>query len=249
MAAIYDTIGRTYTSRRQPDARIAAAIEHALAGCGSILNVGAGTGSYEPRAARVVAIEPSRTMIAQRPVHAAPAVQARAEALPFSDQSFDAVLGVLTVHHWMDQTKGLAECRRVARSRIVLLTVDIDICAGFWLFEYFPQLLEADRPLFSPIQRFEEVFGPVEVTPVPIPADCRDGFLSAYWKRPSAYLDPLVRACISTFAKIGDLSPGLARLKVDTDSGVWARRYSALKNLPQLDLGYRLVVAHLQARH
>ena len=136
MRTLYDTIGGTYSARRQSDPRIAAAIERAAAGCDSILNVGAGTGSYEPKSACVVAVEPSRTMLAQRPVDAAPAVQGCAEALPFGDQSFDAVLGVLTVHHWRDQTKGLSECARVASTKVVILTIDFASLANFWLFDY-----------------------------------------------------------------------------------------------------------------
>jgi ubiquinone/menaquinone biosynthesis C-methylase UbiE len=177
VAVVYDSIGRTYSGRRQSDPRIASIVESALAGCGSVLNVGAGTGSYEPCSGLVVAVEPSRTMIDQRPAGAAPSVQALAEALPFRDDSFDAVLGILTVHHWKNPTKGFAECARVARSRIVFLTNDFDVCAKFWLFDYLPQLLQADRHLFQSIARYTEHFGTVDVTVVPVPADCRDGFL------------------------------------------------------------------------
>jgi len=191
----------------------------------------------------VVAVEPSITMIAQRPAHAAPSVQACAEALPFRDNSVDAVLGVLTVHHWGDQAKGLLECTRVARSRVVLLTNDFDVCATFWLFDYFPQLLRADRHLFLSMARYEQIFGTVEVEVVPIPADCRDGFLGAYWKRPRAYLDPMVRANISTFSKIGNVDAQLAHLETDIKSGAWQKRYSDLQRLEALDLGYRMVVA------
>jgi len=205
MATFYDRIGRTYSRRRQSDPRIAAAIECALDGCESILNVGAGTGSYEPASRQVVAVEPSCTMIAQRPPSAAPAIQGSAEALPFRDRSFDAVLGVLTVHHWRDQPKGFSECARVARSKVVFLTIDMDVCARFWLFDYFPDLLRIDLGIFPGIGRFGQAFGSMEVTDLPIPADCRDGFLGAYWKRPRAFLDPLVRAGISTFSKIANI--------------------------------------------
>ena len=121
----------------------------------------------------------------------------RAEALPFRNASFDAVLAILTVHHWSDQAKGLSECARVARSKVVILTNDFEVCANFWLFDYFPELLRADRYTFPPMARFEQAFGLVGGVTVPIPADCRDGFLGAYWKRPSAYLDPVVRERIS----------------------------------------------------
>jgi SAM-dependent methyltransferase len=241
--AVYDSIGRTYSGRRQSDPRIASAIENALAGNESVLNVGAGTGSYEPRSGWVVAAEPSRTMIAQRPAGAAPSVKARAEALPFRDNSFDAVLGVLTVHHWKDQVRGFSECARVARSRVVFLTNDFDVCASFWLFDYFPKLLDADRHLFMSMARYEELFGTIDVNVVPIPEDCRDGFLGAYWKRPRAYLDPLVRESISTFSKIGDVAAQLARLEEDIESGAWEQRYPALNKVKELDLGYRIVIA------
>ena len=187
MAALYDDIGRTYAGRRQSDPRIAAAIESALKGCELILNVGAGTGSYEPHSQLIVAVEPAWTMISQRPVGAAPAVQACAEALPFPNDSFDAVLGILTVQHWKDQAKGFSECKRVARSRVVFLTIDCDVCARFWLFDYFPELLRVDRHIFPSITRFQQAFGLVESITVPVPADCRDGFLGAYWK-PTACL-------------------------------------------------------------
>ena len=239
---LYDSIGRTYSDRRESDPRIAAAIEAAITGCDSILNVGAGTGSYEPASKSLVAIEPSRTMIAQRPRGAAPVVQGFAESLPFRDGSFDAVLGILTLHHWKDMEKGFSECRRVARSRVVFFTIDFDVCARFWLFEYLPELI-IDRDIFPSVERYADFFESVELMPVPIPADCRDGFLGAYWKRPRAYLDPLVRAGISTFSRIGDVGANLSRLEADIDSGVWERRNSDLQLRSTLELGYRLVIA------
>lgn len=248
MTTLYDKIGGTYSGRRQSDPRIAAAIEYAVAGCDSILNVGAGTGSYEPAAPFVVAVEPSRIMIAQRPVGAAPVVQGCAEALPFPDCSFEAVLGILTVHHWKDQNRGLSECTRVARTKVVILTNDFDVCANFWLFDYFPELLRVDRPFFPNIARFENALGPLETIIVPIPEDCRDGFLGAYWKRPNAYLDPIVRQSISTFSKIGNVDSQLARLKSDIVSGAWERRYPSLMGLEALDLGYRILISHLGSR-
>jgi SAM-dependent methyltransferase len=247
MAALYDTIGGSYSSRRQSDPRIAAAIESAVAGYNSILNVGAGTGSYEPASRFVIAVEPSLTMISQRAPSAAPVVQARAEALPFPNRSFEAVLGILTVHHWKDQAKGLSECARVARCKVVLLTNDFDVCQQFWLFDYFPKLLSADRSIFPSHARIASLLGPLEEIVVPVPEDCRDGFLGAYWKRPRAYLDPLVRQGISTFSKIGDVDSQLARLESDIVSGAWEWRYGSLLDLKELDLGYRLLVAQLDA--
>jgi SAM-dependent methyltransferase len=223
------------------------AIERAIGGCVTILNVGAGAGSYEPQSRMVIAVEPSRTMIAQRPLGAAPAVQAYAEALPFLSGSFDAVLGILTVHHWKDQAKRFAECARVARSRVVFLTNDFEVCSKFWLFDYFPELLRADRHIFPSLARFEDAFGVIESTAVPIPEDCRDGFLGAYWKRPRAYLDRMVRDSISTFSKVGNIDSQLAQLERDISSGEWERRYSSLQNLSALDLGYRIVIANKRA--
>ena len=243
MVALYDDIGCTYAGQRKNDLRIAAAIERALLGCESILNVGAGTGSYEPRSKRTVAVEPSATMIAQRPVGAAPVVQACAEALPFSNDSFDAVLGVLTIHHWKDQVGGLAECNRVARARIVFLTIDIEAYASFWLFDYFPELLRIDRGIFPSMTCFQAAFGSVESMVVPVPDDCCDGFLAAFWKRPGAYLDPMVRNSMSTFSKIGNIDAQLKQLENDIASGVWDRRYAGLRNLSAIDLGYRIVIA------
>lgn len=242
MAAIYDTIGRTYSSRRQPDPRIAAAIGSALGNSRSVLNVGAGTGSYEPRDRQVLAVEPSRTMITQRPCDAAPVIQARAEQLPFVDESFDAVLCVLTLHHWSDQSRGLAECRRIARDRVVLLTVDFELCRRFWLAEYIPGLFAAEWEIFPPFEELATGFRSIDCIPVPVPADCRDGFLCAYWKHPRAYLDPVVRASISTFSKIRGIEPGISQLRRDIASGEWERRYAHLLELDELDLGYRLVI-------
>jgi SAM-dependent methyltransferase len=248
LTTLYDKIGGTYSARRQSDPRIVAAIENAVAGCDSILNVGAGTGSYEPASRFVVAVEPSLTMIAQRPIGAAPVVQGCAEALPFRANSFDAVLGVLTVHHWKDQAKGFSECARVARSRVVFLTNDFDVCANFWLFDYFPELLSADRHIFPNVSRYESALGPLETITVPIPEDCRDGFLGAFWKRPSAYLDPIVRQSISTFSKIDNVDSQLARLRSDIVSGAWEQRYANLMSLETLDLGYRILIAHVAPR-
>jgi len=184
-------------------------------------------------------------MIAQRPEGAAPVVQGCAEALPFPDCSFEAVLGILTVHHWKDQAKGFSECARVAGNKVVFLSNDLQVCANFWLFDYFPELLRDDRRIFPNIAGFEDALGSLETIVVPIPADCRDGFLGAYWKRPSAYLDPMVRRSISTFSKIGKVDSQLARLQSDIISGAWQQRYSGLMDLNELDLGYRILISHV----
>jgi SAM-dependent methyltransferase len=245
--AVYDTIGREYGRQRRPDPRIAARLMAALGEARSVLNVGAGAGSYEPADRSVVAVEPSAVMLAQRPAHAARAVQARAEALPFADRAFDAVMAVLTLHHWTDRAKGLAECARVARQRVVLLTWD-PAADSFWLVnEYLPAFAELDRRQFPRMTTYAEAFGHgarVEIEAVPVPRDCIDGFLGAYWARPEAYLDPAVRAGISSFAHPGT-EPGLQRLAADLESGAWHARHGHLLEANELDLGYRLVIAHL----
>ena len=241
--ALYDTIGRGYAAYRRPDARVAARIGAALGGARTVVNVGAGAGSYEPADRAVVAVEPSAAMIRQRRQGSAPAVRASAEALPFADGAFDAALAVLTLHHWPDQRRGLAEMRRVARGRVVVLTWD-PAHPGFWLTrDYFPEILEIDRPMFPSPARIAEALGPVDVIPVPVPADCADGFLGAYWRRPEAYLDDGARGAISVFAKLQGVRPRLDRLRAELADGSWAARNAHLLALPELDLGYRLVVS------
>jgi len=241
MGASYDTIGVNYSDLRKPDARIEAAIDGALGPARTMLNVGAGTGSYEPTDRDVTALELSAEMISQRDAAAAPVVQGTAEDLPFADNAFDAAMAILTVHHWTDQEKGHKELRRVARDRVVILTYDPTV-RGFWLADYFPDLVALDEKQMPRMSDYAAWLGPVEITAVPIPQDCTDGFLCAYWKRPAGYLDPRIRAAISSFWKIGDLSEGLEKLAADLDSGAWAERYAGLADLDACDFGYRLVV-------
>jgi SAM-dependent methyltransferase len=239
---LYDQIGIGYSDYRRPDARIAARIEAALGPCRSVLNVGAGAGSYEPRNRSVTAVEPSAEMIRQRPREAVRAIQADAERLPFADRSFDAALAILTIHHWPDKVRGLAEMRRVARERVVILTWDPEHPA-FWLIrDYLPQIREIDRRDFPTLRELEGALGPIEAEALAIPADCADGFLGAYWRRPAAYLDPRVRAAISIFSKL-DATIALARLEADLADGTWNARYGELLTRTELDVGYRLVVA------
>lgn len=242
MSSVYDTIGLDYARLRRPDPRIAAALEAALGSAETVVNVGAGAGSYEPAGRRITALEPSAEMIRQRLASAAPAVRGRAEALPFPDGAFDAAMAVLTVHHWSDQAQGLRELRRVARGPVVILTFD-PAFRGFWLADYIPELVALDEAQMPPLDAYAEALGPVEVAPVPIPHDCADGFLAAYWRRPAAYLDPRVRAAMSSFWALGDVSEALRRLEADLNSGAWARRHGELPELEELDCGYRLVVA------
>jgi SAM-dependent methyltransferase len=240
--AAYDTLGIGYGSHRRPDARIAAHVAAALGDAASVVNVGAGAGSYEPAGRCVVAVEPSAVMVAQRAADGAPAVRATADALPLKSGSVDAAMAVLTIHHWPDWRRGLTEMRRVARRQVAILTWD-PAHAGFWLVQdYFPEILRIDRRIFPPVTETAEVLGPVDVRPVPVPADCSDGFLGAYWRRPAAYLDEGVRGAISTFARIS-AADGLARLDADLASGAWHERYGHLMAMDELDVGYRLVIA------
>ena len=240
MSALYDRIGLNYADLRRPDARIAQLIHSALGDARTVLNVGAGTGSYEPEHCDVTAIEPSAEMIAQRSPAAGKAIQAAAENLPFADNSFDAAMATLTIHHWSDQAKGCAEIRRVTRGSIVFLTFD-PAFRGLWLTDYFPELITLDEAIMPAMEMYPEWLGNVEVKPVPIPHDCTDGFLVAYWRRPTAYLDERVRKAMSSFWKAGDVTHGLARLTDDLRSGEWERRYGALLEHDTLDCGYRLV--------
>ncbi|HEX8322140.1 class I SAM-dependent methyltransferase [Longimicrobium sp.] len=246
---IYDTIGIGYSAYRRPDPRIAAQIADALGTASTVLNVGAGAGSYEPADRRVAAVEPSGEMIRQRLPGAGPAVRAYADHLPFRDGSFDAALAVLTIHHWPDWRAGLQEMRRSARDRVVILTWDPEH-PGFWLVQdYFPEIVEMDLLTMPAIAQMESVLGPVEVRPVFVPADCTDGFLGGYWRRPERYLDDGARGAISAFAKLRDPRPGLERLRADLADGSWNVRHGYLLARTALDIGYRLIVASAGSRH
>ena len=239
----YDTIGRSYSTCRQPDPRLAARLDALIGSDTTVLNVGAGASSYEPVRSGVVAVEPSTVMLSQRPPSAAPAVRAVAEALPFQDQAFDVVLAILTVHHWNNQRRGLEECARVARDRVVILTWDPS-ADGFWLVrDYFPEILAIDRRIFPSMEVLRAVFGAIDVQSLAIPGDCVDGFLGAYWQRPEAYLNEEVRAGISAFSRLASIDPQLERLERDLTSGKWERRNAELRHRTELDMGYRLVMA------
>jgi hypothetical protein len=241
---IYDSIGTTYNSTRRADPRIGQAIWSALEGCGSVLNVGAGTGAYEPPDRLVVAVEPSETMRRARPVGSAPCLAASAESLPFDDRSFDAAMAVLTVHHWRDYRAGLAELRRVARRRVLIVHWDQAVIDRFWLADYFPEAFALDRRRGPSLQEVRAALDlDTDVVPLVVPHDCQDGFGGAYWRRPDAYLDPTVRAGISMLAQTehqrGD---GLQRLQRDLSDGTWAARHRALLEQAEFDCGYRIIV-------
>jgi SAM-dependent methyltransferase len=241
MAALYDTIGLNYAELRKPDQRIAAAIEAALGPADTVLNVGAGTGSYEPVNRQVTAVKPSIEMIRRRSPSAAKVIQASADHLPFCDSTFDAAMAILTVHHWSDKEAGLREVRRVTRGRIVLLTFDPSHRP--WLIDYIPALAALDEAQMPAILDYARWLGPVSVCSLLVPYDCSDGFLHAYWRRPEAYLDPRIRSGISSFWAVGDIGSALQKLRHDLETGEWERRYSNLLALDMYDAGYRLVVA------
>ncbi|MCT8971451.1 class I SAM-dependent methyltransferase [Microbaculum marinisediminis] len=240
MNNLYDTIGLNYADLRRPDPRIARQVETALGDAETVLNVGAGTGSYEPSDRQITAVEPSARMIGQRPASDATVIQASAENLPFGDKSFDAAMAVLTIHHWSDKERGVAEMRRVTRGKIVFLTYDPSF-RGFWLAEYFPALVSLDEGQMPTMADFARWLGPISVSSVPVPHDCTDGFLAGYWRRPAAYLDERVRTAMSCFWAMGDVSEGLAKLANDLESGEWERRHGHFAGLESLDCGYRLL--------
>lgn len=241
----YDAIGATYTVTRRTEPRIAARVWAALGDARTVLNVGAGTGSYEPPDRDVTAVEPSAVMRARRPAGATPCVAASAESLPFEDHSFDAAMAFATVHHWQDPIAGLREMRRVAR-RVVVFTCDTSDTGWrrrFWLTrDYLPEVADvlAGRPAVT------ELAGAIgaRMEPVPIPWDCVDGFFEAYWRRPEAYLDDHVRRGVSVWARVGhEAEQRVVRsLRDDLASGRWAERNRDLVTLDAAELGLRLLV-------
>lgn len=251
--ALYDGIGRTYVSTRQPDLRIAAAIWKGFGDAETVLNVGSGAGSYEPAHLQVTALEPSDVMIAQRPAGAAPVIRGSAEDLPFADNSFDVACAILSDHHWTDRAQGLRELRRVARRKVVLFNADPAEFDLFWMnrdyLPWFGAYLLPDAYRVPGFWRNElkRLLGRIELTPVPIPHDCVDGFYGAYWRRPEAYLDPVVRDGISVFAKLPGpkVASAIDQLNHDLASGAWHRRHSDLVGLDALHLGYYVAVAEI----
>ncbi|MFI1419208.1 MerR family DNA-binding transcriptional regulator [Streptomyces sp. NPDC020731] len=245
-AQLYESIGSAYPVTRRTEPRIAARIREALGDARTVLNVGAGTGSYEPTDREVTAVEPSAVMRAQRPAGAAPCVAASAERLPFPDRSFDAAMAVSTVHHWPDPVAGLREMRRVAR-RVVVFTYDASTpgwLERFWLTrDYLPEFagLLADWPSLADMTR--AIGGRAE--PVLIPWDCADGFFEAHWRRPEAYLDEHVRRAVSVWTRVGPQAEqrAVAGLRDDLSSGRWAERNRDLVALDAAELGLRLLVA------
>ena len=241
----YQVHGRGYAQRRRPDPRIAAIVTAALGSARTVVNVGAGAGSYEPTDRYVAAVEPSAAMRGQRPPYRVPAIDAAAERLPFDDDSFDAAMATVTIHQWDDLDRGLRELRRVSRGPVVILTFDTAALSGFWLAEYVPEIIATEQERFPEIEHVTAVLGgSCEVRPVPIALDCSDGFGEAYYGRPEAFLDPEVRAAQSGWVLTDPaaVSRGLERLRADLESGAWDARHGHLRRAPQCDGAVRLIV-------
>ncbi|OKI12855.1 class I SAM-dependent methyltransferase [Streptomyces sp. CB03911] len=239
----YDRIGAGYRNVRHPDPRLAALIAQALAGAGTVLNVGAGTGSYEPVDAEVTAVDPSRVMLDQHP--GSRKVRAWAEDLPFADGEFDAAMAIMTVHHWTDLRQGLRELRRVARRQVVLTWDPVHPLELWIVSEYLPEIRDLENSRFLPVSEVARELGAHTVLPFPIPHDFTDGFQVAFWRRPEQYLDATVRRASSTFATLPDevVEPAVARLRADLESGAWARRHTDLLHQESVDYGFRLLIA------
>jgi SAM-dependent methyltransferase len=241
----YGAIGGSYARFRQPEPAIAAQILEALGDARTVLNVGAGAGSYEPTDRQVTAVEPSASMRAQRPAQLSAAIDAVAEDLPFADGNFDASMAIVTVHQWSDLEKGLAEMRRVTRGPVVLLVCDPALMADYWLNDYIPEVRAIEARRFPPIERIVRALGGrVEVRPVPVPLHCRDGFNEAYYGRPEALLDPQARLACSSWSLVPEAAVDrfVAHLSRDLASGAWDRRFGHLRTQPVFDGPLRLVI-------
>ncbi|MGO9874671.1 MAG: class I SAM-dependent methyltransferase [Acidimicrobiia bacterium] len=243
----YETHGSGYAVRRRTDPTIAAYVHAALGSARTVLNVGAGAGSYEPEGRHVVAVEPSAAMRAQRRRHLAPAINAQAEELPFDDDVFDAAMATVTVHQWSDSVLGLREMRRVTRGPVVVLTFDGAALDRFWLAEYAPELISAERRRYPTIDSICVALASqhADITAIPIPFDCVDGFTEAYYGRPEAFLEPAVRRSQSAWGFVdGDAEErAVGRLREDLSSGAWDERYGAMRTRPHFVGSLRLVVA------
>jgi SAM-dependent methyltransferase len=245
----YEQHGRAYASVRRTDPRIEAQVHQALGASRTVLNVGAGAGSYEPADRYVLAVEPSATMRAQRPVGAAPAVDATAEHLPLDDDSFDAAMATMTIHQWDDVDKGLREMRRVSRGPVVVLTVDASALQEFWLTDYIPEVVAVEEARVPRLDQVIKTLTPgsaeVRVGSVAVPKDCSDGFGEAFFARPEAFLQPEVRAATSGLVLTDPeaVQRGLNRLKEDLASGAWDQKYGHLRTQDERHGAIRLVTA------
>jgi SAM-dependent methyltransferase len=243
----YETHGHGYALARRTDPRIAARVHAALGDARTVLNVGAGAGSYEPSDSYVVAVEPSAAMRAQRPSAAVPAIDTVAEHLPFDDGAFDAAMAIVTVHQWSDAARGLRELRRVTRGPVVVLTFDADALDLLWLANYAPELIAAERRRFPAIATIASLIGTTaQVQAVPIPIDCVDGFTEAFYARPEQFLDPGVRAAQSAWGCVPDdaHTRAVAALEADLASGAWDLKYGGLRTQPEFVGSLRLIVGY-----
>ncbi|MEP7023968.1 MAG: methyltransferase domain-containing protein [Actinomycetota bacterium] len=243
----YDRHGPGYTVYRRPEPRIAAMVLDALGPARTIVNVGAGAGSYEPEDRYVIAVEPSAIMRSQRPAQLAPAIDAVAEHIPLDDGAVDAAMAMVTIHQWPDGQRGLREMRRVARGPVVVLTFDGDALNRFWLAEYSPELVAAERRRMPSIASIRAALGgSSEVRVVPVPADCADGFTEAYYARPEIFLDPAARAAQSAWGFISpsEQEEAVSRLRADLQSGAWDARFGHLRSTAAFEGSLRLVIAH-----
>jgi SAM-dependent methyltransferase len=242
----YDRNGHGYAAFRRPDPRIASLVREALGESRTIVNVGAGAGSYEPPDRYVLAVEPSAVMRSQRPAHLAPAIDGVAAHLPLDDGAVDAAMAMVTIHQWPDAAAGLREMRRVARGPVVIMTFDGDVMEKFWLTDYAPGLLAAERSRYPAITEIQEVLGGTsEVITVPLAADCTDGFAEAYYARPEMFLDPAARGAQSAwgFISVAEQEASVNRLRADVESGAWQERYAGVVNEPFYYGSLRLVAA------
>ena len=242
----YDLNGQQYYRHRRADPQIAARIEEALGDAATVLNVGAGAGSYEPQDRYVIAVEPSASMRAQRLAQGKlPALNGTAESLPFDEGSFEASMATLTIHHWPDLEAGLREMRRVTRGPVVLMSYDPEALDIFWNQRYFPELVRVEQARYPSIDRVRKALGgQVTVSPVSIPLHCTDGFQEAFYGRPEAFLQPEVRRAQSAWGFLPEgLEPELvSRLEQDLSSGVWDRDYGHLRTQAQFAGALRLIV-------
>jgi len=241
----YEVHGRSYARHRRADPRIAARIHAALGDARTVVNVGAGAGSYEPGDRWLLAVEPSAVMRAQRPAGAAPAIAGVAEALPFGDGAVDAAMACSTIHHWRDVAAGLAELRRVARGPVVVFTFDLAHLPA-WQLDHLAACVEVELPRFPAVAEVEVMLGGrTRVEAIPTPADCTDGFFEAYWNRPEALLDHEVRASQSVWPLIPDAQQTMIveRLRGDLASGAWDAEHGSLRSMTQLEGALRLVVS------
>ena len=243
--ANYGEIGVGYALIRQPDPRIAAAFHEPFGEAKTVLNVGAGAGSYEPTDRVVTAVEPSASMRAQRPTHLAVAVDATADSLPFADDSFDAAMASVTVHQWPDLAKGLGEMRRVTTGPVVILTFDPVPPVNWWLIDYLPELFEVEGRRMPPLEKIAEALGgETEIRTVPVPVDSTDGFMQAFFGRPERLLEPEVRRATSAWSFLDEtlVDDFVARLTADLASGEWDAKYGAMRTSPTFDVAMRLVI-------